>query len=122
MTHQEYYIHLFLETLSEKEYKEEQEHLRYILGAHPKPQRSKEAQEFVDFVRQNIYAGNTAFDILKRHFKIDTENATYEFWMQKTGLSEQELQCKIDASQRLAKYLIKKAYERFDSKLNELRG
>jgi len=122
MTHNDYYVHLLLNTLSKDEHEEEIKRLRNILGAHPKPMRTEQEQRFVDFVHQNIYVGNTAFDILKRHFKINTENATYDYWQEKTGLTKEKLQCKIDAAQRLAKCLIRKGYARFDTKLNELRN
>ena len=57
------YIDLLINTLSEAEYKAELERLKHIPGAHPKPERTKQAQKFVDFVASNCYAGNTASDI-----------------------------------------------------------
>lgn len=114
-----YYISILLETLSEAEYKEEVIRLKYILGAHPKPQRSKQMQEFCDFIQDKIYKGNTAFEILKKKFNFETDSADFKLWMKKTKLSEQDLKEEVERAQTIARKRIAKEFRKYKDQLNK---
>ncbi|ANS04878.1 hypothetical protein [uncultured Mediterranean phage] len=120
MNHKDYYIHLLMNTLSPSDFRKECERLKHILGAHPKPQRSTQSQKYVDFIKSNIYKGNTGFDLFCKHFGVKTSNQTIDFWEQKTGLNKDQLQVIVDNTAKQANIIIKNKFKELSSVLESM--
>ena len=114
------YIYLLTNTNSQDEYQQEVIRTRNIVGCSIKRQRSSPEQAFCDYVKDFIYNGNTGFDILKKKFNIKTDNATVDFWVNKTGLNSVILQSKVNASSRLAGIKIKNGFILQANRLNKI--
>ena len=116
---QDFYVSLLINTLSEEEYREELKRLKYILGAHPKPQRTEAEQMFINYVADNIYKGNTTSELFYNKYAIYPINANEKEIINIFG-SINEAQKAFNDLQKEACAIINANYEKHQDVLNSI--
>ena len=106
------------ETLSESEYKSEVQRLKNICGAYPKPLRTDKQQQFFDFCENKIFAEYSTRSLINKKYKINLVFGTIEECeKQKADFHTIEKWMNAKGT-KLTKYLIDRAFNKYESELN----
>lgn len=78
MNNKKEYIELLMNSTSVKQHQQQVERLKSIVGCEPTRLRTKNEQEYVDFIQNTCYKGKTAKELMEKILKSSFTNSKKE--------------------------------------------